>query len=348
MTTSNSRIALSAALALAYAVQASAQTEPGNPSGVTAPPSEPGCYRYTNDEWERAQCASAEYIEKHIPRPEILAGIGEVTVKKRTAPAFKSSTVQVKLSQLGSEEDINPKTGLSEGGSDAYSIQVNVFFTGDNGAQDGLQFTNQAQPFPSIPGYYMNNVCVWQVDVDTQKYSPACLPMLFPSIFDEVKGVDLGGGVLATFAYSGGSVILAVVAADEYHLANGERWNNVSGGLLGLGNGSEARFAGKEGLSRTIITAATCPEDDPQGAVTTSQSCTTADKLDGQAVPIVSPSAATENISTVETTSLEPVTGNPISTLPKVTFPNDWAAEMEYASTPTGKCAGSTKPPLCE
>ncbi len=350
MTTTNPRIAISITLALAAAAigpPAWAQTEPGN-AATPAPPAEEGCYKFVNEEWLRAPCDSAAYIERNIPHPQTLAGIGEVKVKSRTAPPFKSSTVAVNLSELGAEEDINSKTGLPEAGSDAYSIQVNVFFTGDNGALDGLQFTNQATPFKPDPGWYMNNVCVWQIDIETQKYSPTCMSLPFTAIWNEVKGVDLGAGLLATIAYHEGVATIAVVAPDKYDLTHGERWNNVSGGLIGLGNGSEAHFAGKGGVSRTYITAATCPEDDPQGSVTTSKACTTADKLDKQAVPIVSPSAATEGAYTVETTNLEPVTGNPISKLPAVTFPNDWAAEMKYASTPTGKCSGSTSPPLCK
>jgi hypothetical protein len=351
MATSNSRIAVSISLALAAAAfgsPASAQTEPENSTAVPSPPAEEGCYKFSNEEWLTVACDSAAYIERNIPHPQTLAGIGEVKVKSRTAPPFKSSTIAVSLSELGAEEDINPKSGLPEAGSDAYSIQVNVFFTGNNGAPDGLQFTNQAKPFTPSPGWYMNNVCVWQVDIATQKYSPTCMSLPFTAIWNEVKGVDLGAGYLATIAYYEGAATVAVVTPDKYELTKGERWNNVSGGLIGLGNGSEAHFAGKGGLSRTYITAATCPEDDPQGSVTTSKACTTADKLDSQAVPIVSPSAATEGAYTVETTNLEPVTGNPISKLPTVTFPNDWAAEMKYASTPTGKCSGSTSPPLCK
>jgi hypothetical protein len=340
------RLVLSVALALAGAAggatSASAQS-----LGTKPPPAEEGCYRMVNAEWRKEACDSAEYIAQHIPRPEILAGIGEVTVKKTTPSPFRSSTVRVTLSDLGSEEDINRKTGLPEAGPDAYSIQANVFFVGDNGVSDGLQFTNQAQPLTTAPGFYLNNVCVWQVDVSTQKYDATCFTLPWTSILGQVQGVDMGSGYLATFGYLGSVPIVAIVAADKYHLTDHNRWNNISGGLLGLGNGSEARFSGKEGLSRTTITGATCANEDPLGAVDV-QSCPDSEKLDAEAAPIVSPSPATENVSTVETTSLEPVTGNPISSLPKVTFPNDWAAEMKYASTPTGKCAGDTKPPLCD
>lgn len=156
MRISNSRLTFALALALAggYGVQASGQSLPGEAPVTTAPPNEPGCYRNINGEWQRLECDSPEYIEKHIPHPEIRAGIGEITVKSKTPDPFRTSSVQVDLSQLRSEEDIDPSTGLPEGGRNAYSIQANVFFTGDNGDNDGLQFTNQAQPDKSISGFY--------------------------------------------------------------------------------------------------------------------------------------------------------------------------------------------------
>jgi hypothetical protein len=347
MRISNSRLTLALTLALTgtagYAVQASAQSLPGTPP----PPNEPGCYRF-NGGWQRSECDSPEYINKHIPHPEILAGIGETTVKSKTPDPFLSSSVQVDLSQLGSEEDIDPSTGLPERGPDAYSIQANVFFNGDNGDNDGLQFTNQVEPLAAAPGVLMNHVCVWQVDVDTQKYDSTCISIAFGVVFNEVKGIDLGKGNLATVSFLGGALTAAVVAPDRYHLANSHRWNNISGGLLGYGNSSRAAFSGKEGLSVTKIGASTCLNEDVLGQWVTENPCSQSEKLDGRAVAIVSPSAATNGDATGETTSLVPVTGNPISSLPEISFPNDWAVEMEYASTPTGKCPGSTKPPLCK
>jgi hypothetical protein len=347
MRISNSRLGLAVAMVLAgacgYATQAAAQSQ----SGIPAPPNEPGCYRFEGG-WQRQACDSPEYIKKHIPHPEILAGIGDVTVKGKTPDRFRTASVLVDLSQLGSEQDIDPTTGVPEGGPNSYSIQANVFFNGDNGDNDGLQFTNQVEPFPSTPDLLMNHVCVWQVDVDTQKYDATCFTVPFGVVFNEVKGIDLGSGNLATLAFFSGGLIAAVVAPDQYHLDNLHRWNNISGGLLGYGNGSRAEFAGKEGQSVTKIGASTCPDEDVLGQFNTGEACTESEKLDNRAAAIVSPSGATNGDETVETTSLVPVTGNPISSLPKISFPNDWAVEMEYASTPTGKCAGGTKPPLCK
>jgi hypothetical protein len=113
---------------------------------------------------------------------------------------------------------------------------------------------------------------------------------------------------------------------------------------LGYGNGSEAHFAGKGGMARESISAATCINEDPLSTLTfDGVQCGESGHLDGRAALIVSPSAATAGISTVETTNLRPVTNDP-----KVTFPNAWAAELRYAWTPTGSCPGDTKAPLCD
>jgi hypothetical protein len=333
-------IAMSVVLALASAggvTLASAQTR-----SVPLPPAQAGCYRFINAEWIRTACDSAEYIESHIPRPEVELGIGETSSDGTTPSHFNTSTVRVDQFQLGAEKDVNRLTGLPEHGPDAYSIQVNIGFIGKNGAQDGVQFTNQAEP---AAGVFMNNVCVWQIDVATQTYTPACISLPFSSILNQVEGVNLGHGLLASFAtLDGDGPVAVIIVPDLYDLASSDRWNNVTGGLLGYGGGSEAQFSGKSGIARESISAATCINKDPLSTfVFDDIQCSESEQLDGRADLIVSPSAATSGISTVETTNLEPVTKDP-----KVTFPNAWAAELRYAWTPTGKCPGDTKAPLCE
>jgi hypothetical protein len=346
MKTSITRIAVSAALALAATVGAAATASAQNRT-IPLPPAEPGCYRFTNDEWIRAACDSDEYIASHIPHPEVEIGIGEISGHDGSMPShFSSSTVRVDQFQLGSEEDVNPVTGSPERGPNAYSIQTNIGFIGDNGVQDAVQFTDQAEPFSSLPGFsFMNNVCIWQINVATQKYSPTCLSLALPEILTQVQGLNLGHGQLATFAtLDGDDPLLAVVATDKYDLATAERWTNVTGGLLGFGGGSEAHFAGTGGIARESVSAATCINEDPLAPYTFSGTqCSESEQLDSRAARIVSPSEATQWISTVETTNLEPVTKTP-----NVTFPNAWAAELRYAWTKDGKCPGDTKPPLCE
>jgi hypothetical protein len=62
------------------------------------------------------------------------------------------------------------------GGFFAYSIQDNVFFTGNNQAPDGVQFTDQARSNGDYEGFpeYTDNICVWQVvDVEVDGVVPS-------------------------------------------------------------------------------------------------------------------------------------------------------------------------------
>ncbi len=359
----NSKCAFAVALVLAGAAGFSglafAQTEPGNarPGNATPvelPPAKPGCYHYFpgNGGWHDVRCDSDEYIKEHIPRPELLIGVGETTIKGKSPAPFTSNTVRVRLSQLGAETDINPKTDLPEHGENAYSIQANVFFTGSNGVEDGIQFTNQANPESPGSSTYVNNVCIWQIDIISQKYDPTCTSFAWSSIIGQVSGatfppVPLLPNLLLVAVPLGGGEYAAVVSFDKYGLTDGKNWDNVSGGLLGEGGGSEAFFAGREGIATTTVEASTCIPEDPFVTSSGFPQCTSATELDKRATTIVSPGPATKGFDTVETNNLQPVTGNPISHLPSVSFPNPWVVEVEYAATPTGLCP-SGKPPLCK
>jgi hypothetical protein len=116
-------------LAGGFAGLASAQTQTGNPIPVELPPAKPGCYHYSaGNGWGEVVCDTEAYINEHIPRPELLIGLGETTIKGKSPAPFVSNTIRVQLSGLGAETDLNPKTDLPEAGENAYSIQANVFF----------------------------------------------------------------------------------------------------------------------------------------------------------------------------------------------------------------------------
>jgi hypothetical protein len=110
--------------------------------------------------------------------------------------------------QTGSESD-------PAHGADAYSLQDNVFFKGTNKQQDGDQFTDQSAP---ALGVDLNGVCVWQVDIKTQHYTPTCESFLGGYV-GLVEGTVEDG--LLTAAASGGTVT-AVVADDLYGLGKGD------------------------------------------------------------------------------------------------------------------------------
>jgi hypothetical protein len=65
----------------------------------------------------------------------------------------------------------------------------------------------------------LNGVCVWQVDIKTQRYTPTCESFLGGYV-GLVEGTVEDG--LLTAAASGGTVT-AVVADDLYGLGKGDR-----------------------------------------------------------------------------------------------------------------------------
>ena len=309
---------------------------PGSLREIPAPPISTGCYHYHLARWEREDCATAQYIREHIPHPELIAGVEEKAVTNHTPAPFKGGSVLVDL-QNAQETD-------SEAGAENFSVQVNAFFEGTNHASDGVQFTSQVQQDGSS---YTNNICVWNVDIPAQAYSPYCLTVNSPNADTWVGGLALGQGLLATaMRVEDGSPlgeIWLVIAPDSYGLSTGDRWNNVSGTILGYGNGSEAFFTKPDVQVNTFVYASTCLSQNPAFTIP-GHTCTSAEKLGHDAVAFESPKPGQPY--TVETNNLEPVTGNPSTHLPPVDFPNDWSVGTDYAATRTGKCA-SGKAPLC-
>ena len=111
-------------------------------------------------------------------------------------------------------------------------------FHGSNGHLDGVQFTDQS-------GGGFDNLCVWQVDVTTQSYTPLCLPVPISSRVVAVEGWSQSGFLADMMMTTAGPVGLVIVP-DLYGLGSKGRWNNDSGSVLGFGNGSKAVFSSTE------------------------------------------------------------------------------------------------------
>jgi hypothetical protein len=300
----------------------------GQASKFPPPPAGVGCYEYTDGSWHQQQCASASYIAQHIPHPEVLAGVGEKSTAG-AAGSFDIGTVSAKPIVGGSDTD-------SEFGPGYYSLQDNVFFTGSNGHWDGVQFTDQS-------GGGIANTCVWQVDVVTQRYTPACLP--WPTSITgrvtQVEGFALSGllGTIVQTAKAG--VLLSAIVPDMYHLGKGGRWNNNSGSVLGYGNGSEAVFTKTE--ERIRISAASCLN--ATGPVAWTVPCT-ANPVKPAGYVGYSPGPLSYGMSTVESNNLVPVIGSPPAHLPGLSYPNTHTASTTYVASTSGKCFSGT-PPTC-
>jgi hypothetical protein len=305
------------------------------PRRMPAPPAKRGCYRRKNAVWLRVACDTPAYIRRHLRHPELEDGVASVSVKGSLGPSFKWGSVEPLFLSAGPETDTTY-------GPDAFSIQNNVIFTGTNKQHDGVQFTDQ-----SLPGQ-PDQVCVWQVDVTTQTYSPTCTsaPYVFPrgalsSMAPEITGVVERGGNIATEAFlpwSGAPFFFATVTKDTYGLAG--RWHNISGSILGFGASSHARFHSAEVM--TYVQVSNCLGD----TYSTINPCPGTTTLKGHVAHSYSPGPSTDGIGTEETNNLIPVIGLAPAHLPAMYWNNTDLGGIAYLSTTTGKCPSGT-PPLC-
>jgi len=315
-----------------------AKSSPLTRAHVPRPPAKVGCYRFGANGWKRIACDSSAYIRAHIPHPEVLSGISGGSVvhsgHRTTAPPFTVSVIgaQPVAQQAGSESD-------SARGAGAFSIQNNAFFKGTNKHQDGVQFTDQT--VPALLGLDLNNVCVWQVDIKTQRYTPTCESVLGGNV-GLVEGTVYAG--LLTAAADSGGTVTAVVTPDLYGLGKGDRWNNSSGSILGYGGGSQALFSNTE--EELTLEVSSCLNDD--GFIGYSVFCTTG-KLKPRAYVSYSPGPSTNNYKTVETNNLIPVIGSPPGKLPTplAYFYGGYTAQTNYTATTSGHC-WTGKLPYCQ
>jgi hypothetical protein len=222
---------------------------------VPPPPAKAGCYHYGPSGWVEVSCATDAYVKEHYPHPDIQYGIASIATT--TGKPLAYGLVDITFNAVGSISD-------SQSGTNAFSIQNNTNgFTGSNGDLDIVQFVVQSKPGQP------DGVCVWNVDVKTQNYAPTCVSA--PNVRgggitagDEpkVQGFILPGHNIGVTAYlpwaeGGASTPWAAVAGDTYDLA--DNWTEVSGAVLGFGNGSALTFSSAD--LWTEIAASTCPAD---------------------------------------------------------------------------------------
>ncbi len=292
---------------------------------VAPPPAAAGCYVNHAGKWQRTSCASQTYIRQHIPRPEVLSGVGGKTSPTK-APPFVLSVVSADVLHGGSDVD-------SHFGAGHYSLQNNVMFHGSNGHLDGVQFTDQS-------GGGLDNLCVWQVDVTTQSYTPWCLPVPISTRVVAVEGWSQPG-FLADMMKTTAGPAGVVVMPDLYGLGSKGRWNNDSGSVLGFGNGSKAVFSGTE--ENIGVVASVCMNK--AGFINFTNSCQSK-ALHPLAYAGYTPGPLTYGVNTVETNNLIPVIGSPPAHLPALSYPNNYTAKISYVASTTGKCFAGT-PPNC-
>jgi hypothetical protein len=299
------------------------------PPPLPAPPatSETGCFQYTPNGWQGTPCATDDFIDSHFPHPD-----AQLTVTSSAGPPLVYGQLAATILNVASEQD-------ALGGNtvpNAFSIQNNtnqwtVPKTAGSGAGDSAaaQFTIQSNGSTTA-------ICIWQVDVTKQQYPKTCVSAsqqraggLQPSDFGNLAASITADGKLALVAQlswvpPGQPNIYAVKppANDMFGLAG--NWTQVSGGLLGLGNGSQAQLTNAQAV--TEIAASTCPGD--TGA--TSPTCPP---------PTLQPNASAfiGGTGTVETSNLQSCG------TPAVTFPNaDLAVSSLISQVGNGSCTPTT------
>jgi hypothetical protein len=269
---------------------------PGGRENMLSLPPKTGCFNYVNGAWQEVECVSEEYVKRHFPPPAaqysirsnrrpinrilglqyaLLIRLGSAEISHLSDPA------------IGTVAD-------SLFGKNAFSVQVNTnFFPATNGNTGWVQFVLQSRPDNVDDPADDDILCVWQVDVtvatataNASGYSPTCVnvPKLrivwgpddpFPSggkrvtflgpgaemteklkVAGYVSDTQGGGTRLVAWAYVPWAPFsaYAVAVADQYGMR--DSWTEVSGDIMGLGNGSQAKFSRTK--VRTVLQASSC------------------------------------------------------------------------------------------
>jgi hypothetical protein len=295
-----------------------------------------GCYVNTRNGWQKIPCATDAFINSHFPHPDTQLTLSSAAV---TAP-LTFGQLAVTIPQVGSENNAflastASTAGCTSSGSavaNQWSIQsnTNAWAVGGGSVSAGdiaaTQFVIQSDGSDSA-------ICVWNVDVSTQDYSHrSCVT---PSPKQRAGGLQAfdSGNIQATVNADGTLSMVAELSwvpagqpnqyavnfDDTYGLA--ANWSEVSGGILGMGNCSQAQLTNAEVITQTV--ASTCAGD----TQLSSKVC---------APPLLQPNATTfiGAIGTVETNNLTAVGS------PSVGYLNSDLALSNITATTTGSCLG--------
>src|SRR5262249_46750967 len=151
-----------------------------------------------------------------------------------------------------------------------------------------------------------------------QHYTPFCLPVPISTRVVAVEGWS-EGPFLADMMKTTAGPLGVVLMPDLYGLGSKGRWNNVSGSVLGFGNGSKAVFSGTE--ESISVVASVCMNK--AGFINFTNSCQSK-ALKPLAYTGYTPGPLTYGVNTVETNNLTPVIGSPPAHLPALSYPNPY------------------------
>jgi hypothetical protein len=319
-------------------VQVSGGQAPLPPAPLPAPPADVGCYVMGPSGWQSVACATQPFIDSHFPRPDAQLGMSTFTSPFKP---LAYGQVAVTIPQVGSEQNVFNATNAAQSTScpssitttaNTWSVQQNVndwtIAAGPNKDDSAtVQFVTQSDG--STTG-----ICIWQIDVTTQKYPNKCYSPPPSQRSGGLQAFDYGniaatveGGKLKMVAQiswvgPGDPNVFAVVDDDTYDMA--DSWSEVGGGLLGIGNCSEAKLTNAEVV--TQVAASTCASD----TTATSATCSP---------PALQPNASAFEgaIGTVETNNLTAIGS------PSVAYPNVDLAISSQTATTSGGCLGPSQ-----
>jgi hypothetical protein len=301
--------------------QPAAGTRPARLPPKLPPPPAPviGCYVNTKNGWRSTPCATDAFIRSNFVHPD-----AQLTASSAATPKLVFGQIAVTLPQVGSVTDGTTanKFSLQETTNLWTVAPGNPTGAGDTAA---VQFVIQSNGSTS-------GVCIWQVDVTTQSYPNTCVTAQQRS--GNIRAFDSGN--VAGYINSNGTVTMvaqlswvpsgalnqyAVVASDTFGLAG--NWSAVSGGMLGMGGGSQAVFTNTEMFTEAV--GSTCAGD-----------------IDGTSAvclpPVLKPNvtAYVGGTGTIETNNLT------ATTTPSVDYPNADLVVCNILATTSGNCLGTS------
>jgi hypothetical protein len=242
-------------------------TSPAIPPPALPPPPPPvvGCYMNTRNGWKNIPCATKAFIDAHFPHPDV-----QLTVTSPNTTPLVFGQIDATVTQVSSITDV---LGSSSNANEwSFQSTTNIFAVPGGHSNAGnaaaVQFVIQSNGSASA-------ICSWNVDVTAQSYPNQCVT---PSAQQRAGGLQaFDYGNIAGYVNSNGTLSMvaelswtpsgqpnqyAVVANDANGLAG--NWTAMSGGLLGIGNGSQAQLANAEVVTQVL--AATCASDTQAGS----------------------------------------------------------------------------------
>jgi hypothetical protein len=215
-------------------------------------PSVEGCYTLSKaNAWTKGTCLDPEFVRTHYPHPELEPG-----VQFNAAPSagtispmpVTGGAIDVGLTSMASEDD--PTWGKGY-----FSVQLNTnAFNDASNHLAAVQFVDMhSQPTATTSS---DLVCIWNVDITAQTYPNTCHTVItgraarsqdFVAV-QAYQDFQSTGYLKMVFqlSWDSQSGTYGVVSPDLNGLTKTVNkhgnWNELTGSILGYGNGSKANF----------------------------------------------------------------------------------------------------------